>query len=56
MTHEMGINDAFSMVARLFAPKLLAIVAVSKAVENNMRKRGLDLPHYIVDPTSETVC
>ncbi|MCB2173739.1 glycosyltransferase family 4 protein [bacterium] len=43
MTHEMGINQTFSPLSRFFAARMKAIVPVSRAVEANMRRLGLDL-------------
>lgn len=45
MTHEMGINNTFTPLARWFAPRMKAIVPVSHAVESNMRRLGLDYDH-----------
>jgi len=42
MTHEMGINDRFSFLSRFFGARLSAIVSLSFAITNNMKKLGLN--------------
>ena len=41
ITHERGINDRFSRTDRVLAPRLRAVICISKAVEDNFATRGL---------------
>jgi len=55
VTHERGINDRFSGVARFIAPRLDAIICISTAVRDNMVRRGipprnLHIIHNGLDP------
>lgn len=55
ITHERGINDAFTPLARWFAPRLKAIVCISAAVRDNLIAGGiardnLVLIHNGLDP------
>lgn len=42
ITHEMGINDRFSPLSRFLGRRLDAIICVSRAVLDGMRKCGID--------------
>lgn len=44
ITHEMGINKTFSWSARYFGSYLKAIISLSYAITDNMRKCGIKFP------------
>lgn len=41
ITHERGINDAFTPMARFFAKRLDQVICISEAVKDNMVDKGL---------------
>jgi glycosyltransferase involved in cell wall biosynthesis/O-antigen/teichoic acid export membrane protein len=41
ITHERGINDEFSRRDQVLAPRLRAVICISRAVEDNFVARGL---------------
>ncbi len=60
ITHERGINEEFSRRDQVLAPRLGAVICISKAVEDNFVARGLgDLNlltiHNGLDPTEMRV-
>ena len=42
ITHERGINQSYSLSAKMFAKKLKAIICISKAVRRNMIDKGIN--------------
>lgn len=42
VTHERGVNNHFPYLARFFARHIDAIVCISGAVEDNLKKQGMD--------------
>lgn len=48
ITHEMGINQSYSLISRWLGRRLDRIIAVSHAVHQAMRSRGVDFPNIQV--------
>jgi glycosyltransferase involved in cell wall biosynthesis len=48
ITHEMGINQSYSAIARYFGKRLARIISVSEAVRQAMRDHGVDYPNIQV--------
>jgi glycosyltransferase involved in cell wall biosynthesis len=48
ITHEMGINQHYSLISRVLGRRLDRIIAVSHAVHDAMRRRGVDYPNIQV--------
>jgi glycosyltransferase involved in cell wall biosynthesis len=45
MTHEMGINNSFSPMARYFGKRLESVICLSHAIHDNMKRLGCDYPN-----------
>ena len=48
MTHEMGINDHFTFLARFFGKRLESIICLSYAIRDNMFKLGVNYPNITI--------
>jgi glycosyltransferase involved in cell wall biosynthesis len=48
VTHEMGLNNSFSMTSRFFGKRIGRIICLSHAIHNAMRKCGIDYPNIEV--------
>lgn len=48
ISHEMGINPAYSRADKALAARLDAIICVSHAVHESLRRGGADFPHVTV--------
>jgi len=60
VSHERGINDSYSALARYLARRLDAVICISEAVAENMRRRGagfenLTTIHNGLDPDTMKV-
>ena len=47
VTHERGINEQYSRMARFFAKRLAAIICISDAVRNSLAKGGIEGPNIV---------
>ena len=59
VTHERGINDHFPAMARYFGRRLDAVICISEAVRENMRRRGANFENLVtifngLDPSTMT--
>ncbi len=50
VTHERGINESYAGAGRLFGRRLAAVICISEAVRDNMRRRGADFGNLITIP------
>ncbi len=48
ITHEMGINDHYSGLDRYFGKRMKAVICVSHAIREHMRKHGVVYPGTVV--------
>jgi glycosyltransferase involved in cell wall biosynthesis len=48
ISHEMGINPAYSRADKALAARLDAVICVSHAVRESLRRGGADFPHVTV--------
>lgn len=48
VTHEMGINASYSWLSRFFGRRLDAVISLSHAIHDAMRKGKADLPNIVV--------
>lgn len=48
VTHEMGLNNSFSLRSRLFGKRMARVICLSHAIHNAMRKCGVDYPNIEV--------
>ena len=47
ITHERGINEQYSRMARFFAKRLAAIICISDAVRKSLAKGGIEGPNIV---------
>ena len=47
VTHERGINERFPAAAKHFGAGLKAVICISEAVRDNMRRRGADFGNLV---------
>lgn len=48
MTHEMGINNRFTLMSRFLGKRLKSIICLSYAIRDNMLRLGLNYPNITV--------
>ena len=48
ITHEMGMVDSYPLRARYLGARLDAVICLSRAIHDDMRRLGVDLPRAVV--------
>lgn len=48
ITHEMGMVDSYTLRARYLGARLDAVICLSRAIHDDMRRLGVDLPNAVV--------
>jgi len=48
VTHEMGLNDHFSLTSRFFGKRIARVICLSHAIHDAMKKCGIDYPNIQV--------